>query len=241
MSGTALRASPWREGLRDGVPIGMGYFAVAFSLGIAARRAGITALQGFFISLLNHASAGEYAGITLIAASAPYWEMALTIFVANARYLLMSCALSQRLDSSLSMGQRLLVGFGITDEIFAVAVARSGKTEPTYIYGTMVVAIPCWALGTALGITAGNFLPARVVSGLSVALYGMFLAILIPAGKGEKTVGGLILLSFAASGAAELLPLLSNLSAGVRVVLLTVVLAGGAAVLCPVEEEKGDG
>ena len=115
-----LRRKAWREGMRDGVPIALGYFAVAFSLGIAGRNAGLTPGQGFVISILNHASAGEYAGITAIAAMAPYWELALTILITNARYLLMSCALSQKFAPETSLWHRIGVGFGITDEIFGV-------------------------------------------------------------------------------------------------------------------------
>ncbi len=230
----------FRAGMRDGVPIALGYFAVAFSLGIAGRNAGLTALQGFIISVLNHASAGEYAGITLIAATAPYWEMAVTILITNARYLLMSCALSQKFDPDSSLVHRIGVGFGITDEIFGITMARPGWVEPRYTYGAMLVAIPSWALGTALGITAGNILPLRVVSALSVALYGMFLAIIIPPARKDKVVAALVALSFGASLAAEVLPVVSGLSAGSRTILLTLLLAGGAAALFPIKEEEGE-
>jgi len=227
-----------RDGVRDGVPIALGYFAVAFSLGIAGRNAGLTALQGFFISILNHASAGEYAGITLIAAAAPYWEMAVTILITNARYLLMSCALSQKFAPETSLWHRIGVGFGVTDEIFGITMARPGRLEPLYTYGAMLIAIPSWALGTALGITAGNILPLRVVSALSVALYGMFLAIIIPPARKDRVVAALVALGFAASLAAEYLPFISTLSGGTRTILLTLLLAGGAAALFPVKEEE---
>lgn len=238
MTGERLgRGTALRQGMRDGVPIAMGYLAVAFSLGIAGRNAGLKAWQGFLISVLNHASAGEYAGITLIAASASYWEMAVTILITNARYLLMSCALSQKFAPETSLWHRIGVGFGITDEIFGVTMARPGAVEPAYTYGAMLTAIPCWALGTALGITAGNILPVRVVSALSVALYGMFLAIIIPPVRKDKVVAALVVLSFLTSFAAGRLPLISELSAGSRVILLTLILAGGAAALFPVKEE----
>lgn len=232
-------ASPFVQGLRDGVPIALGYFAVAFSLGIAGRNAGLTAFQGFLISILNHASAGEYAGITLIAAAAPYWEMAVTILITNARYLLMSCAMSQKFSPDTSVLHRLGVGFGITDEIFGITMARPGALEPRYTYGAMLMAIPSWACGTALGITAGNILPLRAVSALSVALYGMFLAIIIPPARKNRVVLVLVVLAFAASWGAEFLPLVSGWSAGTRVILLTLLLSGGAAWLFPVSEEEG--
>ena len=188
-----------RQGMRDGVPIAMGYFAVAFSLGIAGRGAGMSALQGFVMSVLNHASAGEYAGITAMMALAPYWELALTTLITNARYLLMSCALSQRFAPETSLWHRIGVGFGVTDEIFGVTMARPGPVEPLYTYGAMAVSIPSWAVGTAPGIVAGNILPARVVSALSVALYGMFLAIIIPPARKNKVVAALVGLGFLTS------------------------------------------
>lgn len=233
------RKSALWEGMRDGIPIALGYFAVAFSLGITGRNAGLTALQGFVISILNHASAGEYAGITAIAALAPYWELALTILITNARYLLMSCALSQKFAPETSLWHRMGVGFGITDEIFGVTMARPGKVEPSYTYGAMLVSIPSWATGTALGIIAGNILPLRVVSALSVALYGMFLAIIIPPARKDRVVGVLVTLSFAASlaaGKAAQALALDWLTGGTRVILLTLLLAGGAAALFPVKE-----
>ena len=234
-------ADTLRRGLRDGLPIALGYFAVAFSLGIAGRNAGLTPLQGFLISILNHASAGEYAGITVIAAMAPYWELAVTIFITNARYLLMSCALSQKLAPETPLRHRVRVGFGITDEIFAISMARPQYLEPAYAYGAMLIAIPSWAFGTASGIIAGNILPLRVVSALSVGLYGMFLAIIIPPARKNRVVGALVGLSFLASFAlgklAEGLSL-TWLTGGTRVILLTLLLAGGAALLFPVKEES---
>lgn len=231
---------PLRDGMRDGVPIAMGYFAVAFSLGIAGRSAGLTAAQGFVISILNHASAGEYAGITAIAALAPYWELAVTIFITNARYLLMSCALSQKLAPDTPLLHRVGVGYAVTDELFGIAMARPGALEPAYSYGAMSVAVPCWAVGTALGVIAGNVLPLRAVSALSVALYGMFLAVIIPPARKDRVVAGLVALSFAASYAAGRLPVVSGLSGGSRTILLTLILAGGAAALFPVREEGED-
>lgn len=231
------------EGARDGIPIALGYFAVAFSLGIAGRNAGLTPLQGFVVSILNHASAGEYAGITAIAAMAPYWELALTILITNARYLLMSCALSQKFAPETSLWHRIGVGFGITDEIFGITMARPGTVEPRYTYGAMLISIPSWATGTTLGIIAGNILPLRVVSALSVALYGMFLAIIIPSARKDKVVGALVLLSFVCSfllGKAAGAFHLSWLTGGTQVIVLTLLLAGGAAWLFPVKEEGGE-
>ena len=177
------------DGMRDGFPIALGYFAVSFSLGIAARKAGLTPLQGFFASLFNNASAGEYAAFTLIAAHATYLEVAIITLIANARYLLMSCALAQRCAPGMPFYHRLIVGYDVTDELFGITIARPGYLNPFYTYGAILLAAPAWALGTAFGIMAGNALPLRIVSALSVALYGMFLAIIIPPAKKDKVVG----------------------------------------------------
>lgn len=228
----------FRDGLRDGVPIGMGYFAVAFSLGIAARSAGLSPLQGFIASFLTSASAGEHAAFTTIAAQATLLELAIIVLVANARYLLMSCALTQRLAPDMPFFHRFLIGLHVTDEIFGVTIAREGSIDPFYCYGTMITAIPPWALATALGIALGNLLPLRIVSALSVALYGMFLAIIIPPARKDRVVAFLVFGGFACSYAAAHLPVLSQLSGGNRTILLTVALSAAAAVLFPVREEE---
>lgn len=232
-------AKIFQRGMKDAVPIGLGYFAVAFSLGIAARNAGMNAFQGFLLSFLNNASAGEYAGITVIAANASYIEIAVVTLIANARYLLMSCAMGQRLKPGLSFGHRLLMGYDITDELFGIAISRPGYLEPFYTYGAMLTAIPCWAAGTACGIIAGNIMPARVVSALSVSLFGMFLAIIIPPAKKDKVVAALIILAFATSYAASCLPVVSSISEGTRTIILTVILSAGAAYFFPIHTEGG--
>lgn len=232
-------AKIFQRGMKDAVPIGLGYFAVAFSLGIAARNAGMNAFQGFLLSFLNNASAGEYAGITVIAANASYIEIAVVTLIANARYLLMSCAMGQRLKPGLSFGHRLLMGYDITDELFGIAISRPGYLEPFYTYGAMLTAIPCWAAGTACGIIAGNIMPARVVSALSVSLFGMFLAIIVPPAKKDKVVAALIILAFATSYAASCLPVVSSISEGTRTIILTVILSAGAAYFFPIHTEGG--
>ena len=235
-----MKRASYQNGLRDGVPIALGYFAVAFTLGIAARNAGFSALQAAVSSLLNHASAGEYAVISLAAAGASYWEMAVMALVSNARYLLMSCSLSQKLAPDAPLVHRFLVGFGITDEIFGVSAAVPGRLDPFYTYGAMSVSIPGWALGSFLGVVLGNVLPARLVSALSVGLYGMFLAIIVPPARQSRVVLALVLVSFAASYAAGVLPALAAVSSGARTIVLTVVISLAAALLFPAREEAED-
>ena len=207
------------EGMRDGVPIALGYFAVSFSLGIAARKAGLTPVQGFFASLLNNASAGEYAAFALIASGATYLEVAIITLIANARYLLMSCALAQRFAPGTPFFHRLIIGYDVTDELFGITIARPGWLNPFYTYGAIALAAPAWAAGTACGIIAGNLLPLRAVSALSVALYGMFLAIIIPPARKSKVVAALVAISFALSFVCTYLPGISALSDGTRTIL----------------------
>ena len=229
-------------GLRDGFPIGMGYFAVAFSLGITARNAGLNPLQGFVASFLNHASAGEYALYSQIAAGATLWEIAAIIFIANMRYLLMSASLSQKLRPETSLLRRMAAGFCITDEVFALGIAVQGWTPVTYIGSAFLLAAVMWSAGTATGIAAGNILPAHVVSALSVAIYGMFLAIIIPPARKNRIIAGLVAVSFALSFAASRISWLGALSGGTKVIILTVVISASAALLFPVkeaDEEKG--
>ncbi|MBE6095446.1 MAG: AzlC family ABC transporter permease [Schwartzia succinivorans] len=225
-----------QEGVRDGMPIALGYFVVAFTLGIAARNAGLSPFQGFLASFFNNASAGEYAAFIVIAADRPYLEMALITLVANARYLLMSCVLSQRFSPDASIWHRIFVGFDVTDEIFGISAARPAPLDPYYNYGAMLVALPGWSVGTAVGIIAGNALPAAVVSALSVALYGMFLAIIIPPARKNRVIGMFVAIAFAASFAASVLPVVSELSGGTRTILLTVILAAVAAAKYPRDE-----
>ena len=223
------------QGMRDGIPIALGYLAVSFGIGISCHAAGITAFQGFLMSLLNNASAGEYGGITVITENSGVWMMILMTLIINARYLLMSCALSQRLSPDTPLGFRLLIGFDVTDELFGIAIAQEGLLNVWYFIGAMCVALPGWSLGTLLGALAGSLLPAWAVNGFSVMLYGMFLAIIMPEGKKNRVVLGGILVSFALSMLfAELLP---SLSGGMRILLLTVLISAAMAALFPRKEQ----
>jgi len=169
-----------KKGIHNGMPIALGYLAVSFTLGIAAKNAGLTALQAALASITCHASAGEFAGFTLIAALAAYTEIAVMELIINARYFLMSCALSQKLDNKMPFFHRLIMGLFVTDEIFGLTVSVPEKLNPAYMYGMVLVASPAWVLGTYFGVLFGNILPANIVSALSVGLYGMFIAIIIP-------------------------------------------------------------
>lgn len=224
--------------MKAGIPISLGYFAVSIALGITAKKAGITSLQAALTSLLINASAGEYAGFALIAVGASYLEVTLMEAVANARYLLMSAALSQKLRKGVGIFQRLLLGFTVTDEIFGVSIAQPEPLDPCFTYGCFLVATTGWTGGTFVGAVLGDVLPLRLLSALSVGLYGMFISVFIPEARKNRVVLGLVAVSFAASFAAAHLPLISELSDGIRIIILTVLISLAAAVLFPIREES---
>ena len=232
-----MNRKQFTRGLRTGIPISLGYLAVSFTMGITAKNAGLTAFQATLTSLLVNASAGQYAAFTMMAANSGFLELAIMEAVTNARYILMSCALSQKLPSTAKLWQRMTIGFNVNDEIFGMAIAEPDKLNPYYYYGMMAIAMPGWALGTFLGTSVGNILPASAVSALSVGLYGMFLAVIIPASKKSKIILGVVIVSMAASFAMEVIPLFAAIASGTRTIILTVVIASAAAILFPVKEE----
>lgn len=228
--------SKFVQGLKDGVPIGLGYFAVALSLGIIARNSGLNAIEGFVASILTSASAGEYAIFTLMGQHASYFQIAIMIFIANARYLLMSCALGQKLKPETSTLKRMGMGLGVTDEIFGISVSQTPYLNPVYMYGAMITAIIPWALGTSCGILVGEILPTSIVNALGVALYGMFIAIIVPPSKENRKIFIIVITSFILSYIASIV--LKNISSGTRIIILTVVIASIFSLIWPVKEEQ---
>lgn len=229
------------RGVRDGLPIALGYFAVAVALGVRASGAGISAFEASLMSAINMTSAGEAAAVTMLGAGTTYAELLFTQLVINARYFLMSCALSQKLTSSASLWHRMLVGYCVTDEIFAAEMSCEGKLSPYYSYGVMAMAIPGWTVGTLLGVLLGNALPVRVVSALGVALYAMFLAAILPAARGNRVIACVVGASMLASAALTLAVerfAWAFLTEGFRIILLTVVISLVAALLCPLKDEE---
>lgn len=228
------------RGMRDGIPICLGYFAVSFALGIAGRGVGMNATQAFVMSLTMVASAGQFAAIALIGAGAGVIEMITTTLIVNLRYLLMSCSLTQKLSPDTKFMHRLGLAYCMTDEIFGLSVAVDGFLRPFYTYGITFISVSGWCLGTILGVIAGNILPALVTNALGVAMYGMFLAIIIPPAKKDHFIGVLVAVSMAASGLFSILPYLRGISSGFRVIILTLIIAGAAAGLHPIEENDTD-
>ena len=226
------------QGLRDGLPIGLGYLAVAFTLGIQCRDAGMSALEATVMSLVNVTSAGEFAGLAIIKSASSYLEMVVSQLIINLRYMLMSFALSQKADPSLPVGHRLGIAFGVTDEIFGISIGRKGKLDPAYSYGAMAVAIPGWTIGTGLGVIMGDVLPASIVSALSLALYGMFIAIVVPKAKEDKRIAISCIAAVIISSICTYAPVVKDISNGSRIIILTVVISLAAAVIAPVKEDE---
>ena len=226
------------EGVKDGVPIALAYLAVSFSLGIAAKNVGFTPWQGFVVSTLCAASAGEYIGFTMVAAGATLMETAIATLITNARYLLMSCAMSQRTDPKMPFFHRIFIGQFITDELFGIAIARKGMINPFYSYGAFLVAIPAWSFGTALGVVAGNIMPISLASAFSVALYGMFIAIIIAPARKDKAVALVVVASFILSSVGAYLPLFAGIAEGTKTMVVTVAVATVAAILFPHNDDE---
>ncbi len=226
------------DGLRDGTPIAMGYFAVAFSLGIIAARAGLTAPEGFLSSFFTRASAGEYGTYTLVAVQAAYAEVVAMALVANLRYMLMSAALTQKIAPGTSAIHRLLMACCVTDEVFGISIAHPGYTPPAYTYSAALLSSVFWATGCAVGIMAGSILPQPMVTALSMSLYGMFLAIIIPPARTDRNVLYALTTSFVLSGLCAVAPLVGEWSSGMRTVVLTIVISAVAAWLKPIKIEE---
>ena len=228
----------FKRGFRNGIPIFLGYLAVSFTFGIAARDAGLTSFQAVLISATNLTSAGQFAALGIIATQASYIEMALTQLVINLRYCLMSSSLSQRFDEKMKPHHRFFIAFGVTDEIFGVSSAYlQENVPPAYCYGLIAASWPGWVLGTALGCLSGSILPASVLSALGVALYGMFIAIIVPPTKNNRVLLGIVIISMLLSLVFAITPILKGISSGFRVIILTIIIAGAAAYFFPVEEE----
>lgn len=218
------------------MPVCVGYFSVSFGFGAMAVAQGLSVWNTVLISATNLTSAGQFAGLTVIAAGAALLEMILTQLVINSRYALMSLALGQRLGPEVGVGKRLIAAFFNTDEVFALAMARQ-KLSVSFLVGAGTVAALGWTGGTALGALAGSVLPLSVRMALGVMLYGMFIAIVVPQAREEKPMLLSMLLALVFSCLFAWVPVLSGVSAGITVVICTVAAAAICALVFPVEQE----
>jgi predicted branched-subunit amino acid permease len=235
--------SPYRyfDGLRDGLPIGLGYLSVSFGFGITAVGEGLRFLEALLISMTNLTSAGQVAGVTVIVAAGTILEMILTQLVINLRYSLMGITLTQRLDRRCTTPHRLLMSFGMTDEIFAVAASKPYPVGPSYFYGLMTLPYIGWAGGTLLGALAGQILPESIRVAMGIMIYAMFVAIILPPMKKDRGVLGVVILAALLSCAVAYLPFLQWISEGFSIIICAVVAAVVMAVLRPIpDEEEGN-
>ena len=226
------------NGVKAGIPIALGYFAVSFTFGMMAVAGGLSIGDAVLISTTNLTSAGQFAGLSIILSNGSYVEMMLTQLVINLRYSLMSFSLSQKLTRKEPWFHRFIISFGVTDEIFAVSVSQSGKTSAFFNYGSMAVAIPGWVIGTLFGALLGNILPSFIVSALSVAIYGMFIAIIIPPAKNDRNVLYVVIASMILSTCFTYLPILNKVSSGFVIIICTVIVSMLAAKFAPIKEEE---
>lgn len=229
----------FKKGLNDGIPIALGYISVSFTFGLKAVSLGLTWWEAVLISLTNLTSAGQFAGLDIMIRGSGFWiEMLCTQFIINLRYSLMSLSLLQKSDNSLKGIHRWLTGFGITDEIFVVSTGNEKEISNKYLYGLMLLPILGWTGGTLLGAVAGHILPDVVINSLNIAIYGMFLAIIIPPSKKNSAVLKVVTISVLLSCAFKWLPILNNVSSGFVIIICTVAAASVGAILFPVKEEE---
>ena len=227
----------FKKGLKDGLPICLGYISVSFAFGLAATAGGLSKLYTLLISMTNLTSAGQFAGIEIIRENGGLFELAFATLIINLRYLLMSLSLSQKVDPKISTPKRLVMSFGVTDEIFALSMQKQGKVGFKYFFGLMTLPFLGWSGGTFLGAFAGDILPDGIRLALGMAIYAMFIAIIVPPAKKSRNVLYVILIAVLVSSFISLTPVLSAISAGWRIIISTLVAAGTGAILYPETEE----
>lgn len=228
----------YKQGLKDGIPIALGYFAVSFAFGVSVVSGGIEWYIATVMSFTNLTSAGQFAGATVIMAMGSVFEILLTQLVINSRYFLMSISLSQKLDKDFTLLDRFLVSYGITDEIFGVAISKKQAVSKEYMYGLILLPVVFWTLGTLSGAVAGNFLPEIILNSLSIALYAMFIAIVVPAGMHDKKVFIVVVISIGLSCLFYFTPVLNTISSGIAYIICALVASVIGAIFFPIKEEK---
>lgn len=228
----------FKQGIRDGIPICLGYLSVSMAFGLSAVKAGMPIWATVLISLTNLTSAGQFAGTNLLVAHASYAELAITTFVINIRYFLMSLSVSQKIDKHFDLKRRMLASFGITDEVFAVSMQRRKELSFPYMLGLITTPIVGWSMGTLIGAVATSLLPEAVSDAMGIALYGMFIAIIVPPAREHKNVLFAVLLAILASYAFTYIPFLDCFSGGWSTIIITIGVSALAAWLFPIEEKE---
>lgn len=231
------KKTAFTKGLRDGIPICLGYLSVSFTFGMMTTENGLPFWIALLISMTNLTSAGQFAGTALILSGGTYLEIAVTTFVINIRYMLMSLSLSQKADPAMTTPHRLALSFGVTDEVFAVGMQQDGLLSTAYMAGLIFTPYWGWALGTLFGATATGLLPAALRSALGIAIYGMFIAIIIPPARKVRSVAVTIVVSVALSCILKWMPVFSGLSGGWKIIICAVAASAFSALRFPTCEE----
>lgn len=235
-----MKKNTFLKGITDGLPICMGYFSVAFAFGIFAVENGLSAMQALQISMTNVTSAGQLAAVPIIAGGGTLIELAVTQLVINLRYSLMSVSLSQKMKKSVGMLDKLIIAFVNTDEVFAVASGNNGRVGKSYLYGLIITPYIGWSVGTIFGAVAGNLLPEIVISSLGIAIYAMFVAIVVPPMKKDRPTALCVLVSVILSCLFRYVPLLNKVPSGFTIIICAAVSSAIFAVSAPIEEEEDD-
>lgn len=234
-----MKRSEFINGIKDGIPICLGYFSVSMAFGISAVKGGIPAWAAVLTSLTNLTSAGQFAGVNIMLALGALIELAITTLIINMRYFLMSLSVSQKVDPSMKLWQRSLVSFGITDEVFAVSMRRTIPLTATYMAGLIITPVLGWTLGTAAGAIATSVMPQALSSAMGIALYGMFIAIVVPPARESRNVLVAVVVAIAASIVFSYAPLLKAVSSGWTIIIITVAVSALCATLFPVKTAEG--
>ena len=228
----------FRMGLRDGLPICLGYLSVSFAFGIFATDSGLSIYEALLISMFNVTSAGQQAAVPIIAGFGSFIELALTQLVINLRYALMSVSLSQRMGSSVRTRDRFLIAFVNTDEVFAVSSAKNADVGRLYLFGLILTPYLGWSLGTLFGAIAGNILPAIVVSALGIAIYAMFVAIVVPFAREGAAPLIAVLTAAGISAALYYVPIFDAIAPGFKIIITAVSVSLLFALIAPVREKE---
>lgn len=228
----------FRTGVHHGIPIALGYFSVATAFGLIAVNGGCTAVEALFISMFNVTSAGQFAGVTVMASAGSYIEMAMTQFLINARYSLMAISLSQKVDSRFTTLPRILLSTFITDEIYAVAIGQKEDVSAKYYAGLSCLPYMGWTAGTFFGAFMGNILPQVLTTSLSIGLYGMFIAIVVPVVKSSRKTLIIVGISLAISCLLYFIPAFDKVSAGFAIIISAVIASAAGALLFPIDDEE---
>lgn len=234
-----MKRNEFFNGIKDGLPICLGYFSVSMAFGIAAVKGGIPSWAAILTSLTNVTSAGQFAGVNIMLALGNLFELAITTLIINMRYFLMSLSVSQKVDSSMKLWQRFLVSFGITDEIFAVSMRHTRPLTAVYMAGVIITPVLGWTLGTATGAIATTVMPEALSSAMGIALYGMFIAIVIPPAKENKSVFIAVLMAVCVSLLLSQAPVLKSISGGWTIIIITLLVSSVCATLFPIKTEEG--